>query len=498
MNYPFIKCLNPKRIINPTTGEHLIVPCGSCPACSMRKSAQNAFRCKLESCSHKFCMFVTLTYNNASLPRLIVKAVNRSLTEDGDVHDTFEPFALVDVTQRLMTQGTILGRCYNTYTLYSLSRKVNMPHRVLPHLSKIDLQLFLKRLRRNLDTYYKKKYETEAEKIRYYAVGEYGPVHFRPHYHLMLWFSDQRTYEAIGEIVHKSWTFGRIDIQKSQGKCADYVAKYLNCNVSLPKVLKEFGTRPFSLHSTYLGEKVLEASYEKVYQSPYNDVVTRVLPSIAGDSKLFLWRSLKTWYFPKCKGYAVKSQYERLFSYSTYAVLRKWSKEDSCSRLAYIVLYYAFCVIFHHASDLPDDIPLDVIEYFIDSCNIYEVVESDFESYYIRIYSELRTSKHFHDLSLVVSGGNYEKFLKIVTEFWADDDLFNLNTQYKQMEEYGNSEWYESDADYDFFYFNRGFDFEKFKQIKAFRLFNQATSCNFVNSVKHKKLNDLNKVFNDK
>lgn len=48
----------------------------------------------------------------------------------------------------------------------------------IPYLRKTDLQLFLKRFR-----YYVTK-RLPKEKVRYYAVGEYGPVHFRPHYHL--------------------------------------------------------------------------------------------------------------------------------------------------------------------------------------------------------------------------------------------------------------------------------------------------------------------------
>ena len=40
------------------------------------------------------------------------------------------------------------------------------------------------------------------------------PVHFRPHYHVILWFDDDELYKVIRQILYKSWKFGRIDCQK--------------------------------------------------------------------------------------------------------------------------------------------------------------------------------------------------------------------------------------------------------------------------------------------
>lgn len=160
--YPFTKCLNPRSIVNPYTGEHLVVPCGNCPACALRKSSLNAMKCKLESLSHKYTMFITLTYNNVSLPRMIVKATNRYKDDCGEVCDTYESFNLIDITQRLGTEGTILGRTSSWSILESLAKKVELPFGVLPHLCKYDIQLFMKRFRRNLEKYYERKYQTKA------------------------------------------------------------------------------------------------------------------------------------------------------------------------------------------------------------------------------------------------------------------------------------------------------------------------------------------------
>ena len=171
--YPFTRCLNPRRIINPYTRESIVVECGSCPACSLRKSSVAAMKVKLESLSHKFNMFITLTYNNISLPRMLLKACNRFKDETGEVQDNREPFSLIDITSRLGTEGTVLGYSPDFYHITeTLSKKVELPKRILPHLSKYDAQLFIKRLRRNIEKYFK---DEQSPKIRYYLVGEYGP-----------------------------------------------------------------------------------------------------------------------------------------------------------------------------------------------------------------------------------------------------------------------------------------------------------------------------------
>ena len=45
-NYPFVKCLNPQSIINPYTNERLLVECGKCKACRIRKGAIASMKCK--------------------------------------------------------------------------------------------------------------------------------------------------------------------------------------------------------------------------------------------------------------------------------------------------------------------------------------------------------------------------------------------------------------------------------------------------------------------
>ena len=72
--------------------------------------------------------------------------------------------------------------------LLSILGKINhnVPNRI-PYVCNRDLDLFLKRLR----SYY------PDEKIRYYALSEYGPTSFRPHWHLLLFSNSERFSQTI-------------------------------------------------------------------------------------------------------------------------------------------------------------------------------------------------------------------------------------------------------------------------------------------------------------
>lgn len=99
-------------------------------------------------------------------------------------------------------------------------------------VSKRELQLFLKRLRKNAGW----------DTLRYMYCGEYGSRHGRPHYHLMLWnlpteyetLSDCQFMIRMHALLMKAWQYrciGRclnikiIDMKKNN-KCSKYVAKY--------------------------------------------------------------------------------------------------------------------------------------------------------------------------------------------------------------------------------------------------------------------------------
>lgn len=104
------------------------IPCGQCVGCRIQYSRQWADRCMLELQYHDSAYFVTLTYDDAHVPK--------SYYADPDTGEAFTSLTLV----------------------------------------KRDFQLFMKRLRKRFSD----------DKIRFFMSGEYGSETFRPHYHAIL------------------------------------------------------------------------------------------------------------------------------------------------------------------------------------------------------------------------------------------------------------------------------------------------------------------------
>lgn len=84
------------------------------------------------------------------------------------------------------------------------------------HLSKRDLQLFFKRLRKQLG----------EKKIRYFACGEYGEGKGRPHYHAIIYGMDFRN-EDHKKIIESCWQFGFVHFGDASKNSMQYVAGYV-------------------------------------------------------------------------------------------------------------------------------------------------------------------------------------------------------------------------------------------------------------------------------
>lgn len=537
-DYPFVKCLDPQSIINPYNNERLLVECGKCQACRVRKGAIASMKCKLESLSHKYCIFVTLTYNRYAVPLMNVIPSHVEQYEYDGNETTYTPRTeydkLVEFTPRLGI-GTILGNCDSSESFIDELKVKTNTSGLIPHLSKRDAQLFIKRLRK-----YISKYETE--KIRYFCAGEYGPVHFRPHLHLLLWFSSDKTYKIIRKAVHSSWSYGRVDVETSFGKSADYVAKYVNGSCSLPRILQQKETKPFALHSNHLGEMVLKKNREEIYRSSAQDVIQRSVPISNKVSDIRLWRSLTVTYFPRCKEYSLRTESERLQAYRAFHECREIYDtsvlteqvdnilsdivsifEDIDCRLEINQKFYDLNRKYHMLDTDFDDVARRyndeyydllsnvssnyltsrkgrIISYFLVSCKINPqdlYTRKSYEKCFRKVYMELRLSRHFIDFCCNSMMSEVYRMYKKIESFWNDLDYLNLVHQYQSMEEFCDSH-YENEEDLQMFYSNVLHDMDYYKDSPYYKSMKWQTEINYENSVKHKKLNDLNNIFSDK
>ena len=166
------------------------VPCGKCLNCLVRKRRDMATRiCKEAQMSTQVC-FITLTYNDDNVPKFDV--------------DNWDDRLCLD---------------------------------------KSHLQLFIKRLRADLE------YHGIVQRgtIRYFAVGEYGPLTFRPHYHLIL-FGWKPTDICLhgksksGHLIYTSptlehsWKLGYSYVEDFSPYAARYCARYVTKKLTKDKV----------------------------------------------------------------------------------------------------------------------------------------------------------------------------------------------------------------------------------------------------------------------
>lgn len=203
---PFVLKRRYKSISGETTNK---VPCGVCMECLRRKSSGWVFRLLEEAKVSTSVCFLTLTYNDENLP----------YTEHGEVT-----------------------------------------------LSKRDLQLFMKRLRKRTHN-----------KIKYYACGEYGTKTKRPHYHAIMYNVPNRWLNS-GNIISDCWGNGHIYLAPGNELTIRYTAKYImkgrkNYNKVDPLNPEDSPLNEFSLMSKGLGKSFMTPAMAKYLRENYKGYV---------------------------------------------------------------------------------------------------------------------------------------------------------------------------------------------------------------------------------
>lgn len=134
-------------------------------------------------------------------------------------------------------------------------------------LQKRDLQLFFKRLRNK-----------SQDKIRYYAVGEYGSKSLRPHYHAIIF----NTNEAD---IRKTWELGHVHIGTVTTASVAYVLKY----IVQPEVAPQK-----KIYDAYTEE------WKEAYQKPF-----AVMSRAYGIGAAYLTDEMVSWHRSGGKNYAL-------------------------------------------------------------------------------------------------------------------------------------------------------------------------------------------------
>lgn len=220
-----MSCTNPQARGLAGQALCLVRPCGQCISCRLNYSRSKAIRAVHELEFWDRSSFVTLTYDDDSL--------------------------------------------------------IYHPGFLQPTLSRRDLQLFFKNLRRRI----------EPRKISYMASGEYGENTHRPHYHAILYgidFSDDREYWKTlngnklytSKLLTGAWgNKGHAVIGDVTFDSASYVASYtvkkLSGEHSFTFYEDQGRDRPFGAMSTSpaIGKRWIEKNWRDVY--PRDTIISR-------------------------------------------------------------------------------------------------------------------------------------------------------------------------------------------------------------------------------
>lgn len=217
------------------TSRPVELPCGRCIGCRLDKARQWAVRMIHEAKTHRHNYFITLTYNDASLP--------------------------------LTVQG-------------------------LPTLRPQDFVLFMKRLRQHYAraeggdrsaSPLAPPGEKETNRIRFYQCGEYGERTLRPHHHLILFncpITDLKPVTTRARNAHtlynsktisELWGLGHTVIGGVTFETAAYTAAYVTKKITGPAAADHYRGR-YPEYATMsrrpgLGRGFLETYWEDVFPS---------------------------------------------------------------------------------------------------------------------------------------------------------------------------------------------------------------------------------------
>ena len=459
-------CKHRSFITNRYTGQRIAVDCGQCDYCIHKKAKKASMRVKTAGSSFKYSYFVTLTYDNEHIPLMNCEVLHSEYDDalgiSGDKVFGYEEHSYVPVseyscsdTSRLchifftQVQGTVpYNRESSQYepvkdnwflsmdairsfidktksaTLYGQGGEISARYgdNLLPYLNYVDVQNYIKRLRKYL---FQKlgSYET----LHFYAVGEYGPVHFRPHYHILLFTNSKEVSEVLRQCHDKSWKLGRSDFQIARGGASSYVASYVNSLSSAPLLYRScraFKPRQRASIGFFEkgevfdeGEDVYHAIEQKidsvingrvynfngisVKSTPPMSYIRTLLPRFSSaryDDAIAIARIIG----------AVASAPKRMARFGIIDYDSGCARRKTCSILSLVRAYYQYITLNHHLTN-EDEIILHSARCLTRLCNSSSDV--DIESYINKLYRLfLYVSKFLRNWHLPPIGGNLDPY----------------------------------------------------------------------------------------
>ena len=537
-------------ITNKYTGARIAVDCGQCDYCIHKKSQKASMRVKAAGSAFKYSYFVTLTYDNEHIPLMNCKVLHSEYEDvvgiSGDIHFGDEYHDYIPVSEYQcndssalrhiffeQVQGTVpYDREVKEYvpvkdnwflsmdairSFISKSQSVDKTDypaseqygrdNLIPFLNYVDVQNYIKRLRKYL--FNKLGFYGS---LHFYAVGEYGPVHFRPHFHLLLFTNSNQVAEVLRQCHDKSWKFGRSDFQRSAGGSASYVSSYVNSLSSAPLLYRSCRSfRPKSRASVGFFEKGCDfvesddpyAQIEQkidsvvngrsynfggvcVRSTPPMSYIRTLLPrfsSARNDDSIAIVRILRSVHRTPAR--IAKFGFINYRQDSILSLVRAYYQYLKCNPILTdddkIILHSARCLT--RFANCSSDV--DIESYINKLYRLFLYVYKFFRNWHLPEFGSDLSAYSGRIMFIIKTGIEYEK----KKNYESLRDAFNIRSANPDISDYmfalpanGQERDVLSDV-----------SFETVQLLEQLR-YRSATYCRDM--IKHKKLNDANNIFN--
>lgn len=543
-------CQHRSFITNRYNGKRIAVDCGQCDYCIRKRAQKASMRVKTAGSAFKYCYFVTLTYSNENIPLFKCDVLHSEsetvLNDSGDIVYGYENHEYIPVSDYnkgdlqilrhiffSQVQGTIpFDREIKQYvpvkanwfvsvdsmrsfiaktessTLYGKAGELSQRYgrNLIPFLNYVDVQNYIKRIRKHISKY-------TDEKISFYAVGEYGPVHFRPHFHLLLFTNSEEVSKIIRQCHDKSWTLGRSDFQLSHGGCASYVASYVNSLLNAPLLYRSCsGFKPRSRASLGFFEKGQDFVES---EDPYAQIEAKLDSAINGRIYNFNGVSVKStaplsYIRTLCPRFSSVGETDSIAIARVICAVATIPQRlarfgiidyNSDSILSITRAYYTYLTVNHILKD-EDKIILHECRCLTRFVNLSSDV--NLESFISKIYRLLLyVSKFLRNWHLPPIGCNLDDYTHRIDfiirkgiEYEKKKDSEMLSDSLRMQSDFPDCSHYlfalpQSGGELDAIALAK----RQNKQLFECLQFRAATLCRDM--IKHKKLNDMNNIFND-
>jgi hypothetical protein len=543
-------CQHRSFITNRYNGARIAVDCGQCDYCIHKKAQKASMRVKTAGSAFKYSYFVTLTYDNEHIPLFNCKVLHSDYEDalgiSGDIHFGDEYHSYIPVSEYQCDDSTVLRHIffeqvqgtvpfdreikeyvpvkgnwflsmdairsfiYKTQSVdktdYPVSEQYGRDN-LIPFLNYVDVQNYIKRLRKYLYNQLG-SYET----LHFYAVGEYGPVHFRPHYHILLFTNSEEVSKVLRHCHDKSWKFGRSDFQIARGGASSYVSSYVNSLSAAPLLYRSCRAfRPRSRASLGFFEKGCdfvegEEPYAQIEQKIDSVVNGRIYNfngiSIRSTPPMSYIRTLLPRFSSACNDDSVAIARVLRAVHSTPKRIARYGfidyKQDSV--LSLVRTYYQYLKANPILTD-DDKIILHSARCLTRFCNSSSDV--DIESYINKLYRLfLLVFKFFRNWHLPTFGCNIDPYAGRIMFILKKGIEYEKKKNYESLRDaYVLRSQYPEISDCMFALPQNGQEIDVLQSVSSETVclleqlrYRSATRCHDM--IKHKKLNDANNIFN--